>query len=139
MDEQLLDTWAIHNRIILYLLDALEPEGLRSVPAGGKGRSVAQMLAHLHNIRLTWLEVSAPDLMNGLDRLETRSKAAKEALTQEALRRAIEASGRAFEALFRQGLEKGKIKNPKPHLMGFFGYVIAHEWYHVGEVCMALE
>jgi uncharacterized damage-inducible protein DinB len=55
------------------------------------------------------------------------------------LRRSIEASGRALEALFRQGLEKGKIKNTRPHLMGFFGYVIAHEWYHVGEVCMTLE
>ena len=40
MDEkQLLETWEIHNRINLYLLDAVEPAALVSLSAS-KGRTV---------------------------------------------------------------------------------------------------
>jgi len=38
---QLLETWEIHNRINLYLLDAVEPEHLRDVSAS-KGRNVGE-------------------------------------------------------------------------------------------------
>src|SRR5205085_11698303 len=52
MDEkQFLDAWEIHNRINLYLLDAIEAEHLNDHLAS-KGRSVGEQFAHLHNVRL---------------------------------------------------------------------------------------
>jgi hypothetical protein len=44
MTEQLPETWAIHNRINLYLLDAVAPESLGSVSAsrGGNGRGTVR-------------------------------------------------------------------------------------------------
>jgi len=60
-DKQLLETWDIHNRINLYLLDAIEPENLSSQLAS-KGRNVGEQFAHLHNVRLMWLKVSAPEI-----------------------------------------------------------------------------
>jgi hypothetical protein len=41
MMEPLLEMWEIHNRINLYLLDAIPPEALRAVSAS-KGRAVGE-------------------------------------------------------------------------------------------------
>jgi len=69
MDEnQFLETWNIHNRINLYLLEAIEPATLGSYSAS-KGRSVGEQFAHMHNVRLMWVKAAAPEL---LDRLAIR-------------------------------------------------------------------
>ena len=71
--EQFLDTWAIHNRILLYLLTEIPEEALAGVSASG-GRSVGQMLAHVHNVRLMWLEASAPDLLATVSKIPAKKK-----------------------------------------------------------------
>lgn len=91
------------------------------------------MFAHLHNVRLMWLELT-PELLRGLAKVE-RDKAADKKL----LRRSLEASGRAMEALLKQGIAAGKIKGFKPHPVAFLGYAIAHESYHLGEIGMTLK
>ncbi|HVH13966.1 MAG TPA: DinB family protein, partial [Longimicrobium sp.] len=52
---QLIDTWRIHDRINHYLLDAVPAEALSSVSAS-KGRTVGEQIAHVHNVRLMWLQ-----------------------------------------------------------------------------------
>lgn len=46
MENQLLETWRIHCRINLYLLDATVSEAFSSPPPA-KGRSFAQMFAYI--------------------------------------------------------------------------------------------
>jgi len=41
LEEQILDSWNIHNRINLYLIDAIPPETLSGVSAS-KGRNVGE-------------------------------------------------------------------------------------------------
>src|SRR5438067_1400141 len=118
MEEQVLDTWRINNRINLYMLDAVAPEALSGVSAS-KGRSVGQQFAHLNNARLMWFKPSAPDLLEGLAKIENH-----EASDKALLRRSLEASGRATEEMIRRGLETGNIKYFKPHPMAFLGYMI---------------
>lgn len=133
MEEQLLQTWNIHNRINLYLLDAVSPEALGGVSAS-KGRSVGEQLAHIHNVRLMWVKSALPEMMDGLTKVEKA-----EAGNKESLRRALEASGRAIESLLKQGLQAGgKIKGFKPHAVAFAGYIISHESYHRGEISITL-
>jgi hypothetical protein len=96
------------------------------------------MLAHLHNSRLAWLDASAPDLMAGQEKVSARTKADREAITKDVLRAALEQSGRAMEVLFQRGVETGKIKNTRQPVIGFYSYVLAHEWYHIGELCLML-
>jgi len=134
MDDQVVDTWHIHNRVNLYLLDAIKPEALSSVTATSKIRSVARMSAHMHNVRLMWLKASAPELRGTIEKIEP-SEAAHD--TQR-LRRALEQSGQAMAVLIERGLKTGKIKGFKPHPIGFVGYAISHESYHRGEICIAL-
>ena len=70
--EQIIDSWHIHSRITFYLLDAIPEEALAGV-AASKGRSVGQMFAHVHNVRVMWLESAAPTLRNGLSKISSDS------------------------------------------------------------------
>lgn len=134
MEEQLVATWNIHDRIHRYLLDAIPPEALGSVSAS-KGRTVAEQLAHVHNVRLMWLGSAAPELLDGLQKIEKGAAADKETLSA-----ALTASGRAIEALLRKSFASGgRIKGFKPHAAAFLGYLISHESHHRGQIVLTLK
>ncbi|MFN2511091.1 MAG: DinB family protein [Pyrinomonadaceae bacterium] len=56
--KQFLEAWDIHNRVNLYVLEAIDPEHLKDVSAS-KGRTVGEQFAHIHNVRLMWLKSAA--------------------------------------------------------------------------------
>jgi uncharacterized damage-inducible protein DinB len=134
MEEPLIETWAIHNRINLYLLDAIPDDAMGSTPSP-KCRTVYDLFAHIHNVRLMWLKAAAPALLEGLEKLETKTVGDK-----AQLRSALEGSGRAIEGLLRQAMAAGgKVKNFKPHATAFLGYLISHESHHRGQAGWALK
>jgi uncharacterized damage-inducible protein DinB len=134
VEEQLIETWAIHNRINLYFLEAIPDDALgSSLPT--KSRSVYDLFAHMHNVRLLWLKSSAPALLEGLSKIETKTVGDK-----RELRKALESSGRAIEALLWQAfVAGGKLKGFKPHAVAFLGYLISHESHHRGQAGWALK
>lgn len=133
MADPLTDTWQIHNRINLYLLDAIPAEALDDV-APTRGRSVAEQFAHMHNVRLMWLNSAAPDLLGDLAKLE--KGAAPDAVV---LRASLEASGAAIERLLESAAGTGRIKGFKPHATAFLGYLISHESHHRGQIATTLK
>lgn len=134
MKEQFLETWQIHQRVNLYLLDALAEPQLQAVSAS-KGRKVGEQFAHLHNVRLMWLQSAAPELLTGLQKLEKT-----EAENKATLRAALEASAAAITALLDKALSTtGKVKGFNPHAVGFLGYLISHESHHRGQIALALK
>ncbi len=135
MDEPLLDTWRIHNRINLYLLDALDAASLAAVPPGAKGRSVAEQFAHLHNVRLMWLKQAAPEFLEGMNKIEKT-----EAADAKRLAEALADSARGVESLLKKSLSAGgRVKGFKPHVWAFLGYLISHESHHRGQIMLALR
>ncbi|MFL6230187.1 MAG: DinB family protein [Pyrinomonadaceae bacterium] len=131
---QLLETWDTHNRINLYLLDAIQPEALRAVSAS-KGRDVGEQFAHLHNVRLMWLKSAAPELIGDLVKIERGAPADKAALSG-----ALEASGRAVrELLAKAAADGGRVKGFKPHVVAFLGYLVSHESHHRGQIALTLK
>jgi uncharacterized damage-inducible protein DinB len=132
VEEQLIDTWRIANRTHRYVLDALTEEALAGA-AASKGRSVGEQFAHIHNVRLLWLQGAAPALAGGLIKLEKGQSG-----DIGALREALSASGKAVAALLEQGLREGRIKGFKPHPQAFLGYLLSHEFYHQGEIGVIL-
>src|SRR5207244_769672 len=106
--------WSIHNRIMLFLLGGIAEEALADAP-GPRKRTVADHLAHIHNVRLMWLKVAALDLMDGLTKIEKESP-----IGLNLLRASFEASGAAVtELLRRAAAEGGMVKGFKPHAAAF--------------------
>jgi uncharacterized damage-inducible protein DinB len=134
MEDQLVDTWQIHDRINLYLLEAVPDAALGNTSAS-KGRSVGEQFAHIHDVRLMWLKAAAPELLEGLEKFP------KEAATDKArLREALTRSGEAIAALLRKASAAGgRVKNFKPHVTAFLGYLISHESHHRGHIGLTLK
>jgi uncharacterized damage-inducible protein DinB len=130
----LLETWQIHDRINLYLLDAIEATSLGSHSAS-KGRSVGEQFAHVHNVRLMWLKSAAPELMQGLVKIES-----DQATDKKLLRKSLVDSGAAIGTLLSNSIEAGgKIKGFRPHATAFLGYLISHESHHRGQIAVTLK
>lgn len=132
MIQQLIETWHIHNRINLYLLDAINESHLADISAS-KGRNAGEQFAHIHNVRLMWLKASAPELLYGLDKIE------KGAIGKKLLSTELTKSAEAIAALLQKGFETGKIKGFKPHAAAFMGYLISHESHHRGQLMLTLK
>lgn len=128
---ELVEAWRIHNRIQLYVLDAIEPEALAI--SGPKGRTVGAQFVHLNNVRRMWLEASAPDLAADVAKIDPKTDPDK-ALIREALER----SGDAISVLIARGEEAERVKGFKPSPTAFFGYLVSHESYHQGDIGVRL-
>lgn len=134
MENPLVETWLIHDRIHAYFLDAIAPEALDAT-IGGKGRTVRDQFGHVHDVRLMWLKSAAPDLLAGLEKVGSKSDATKEQLAC-----ALAASGAAIAEMLRRAIASGgKLKGFKPHATAFVGYLISHESHHRGQVGWTLK
>jgi len=125
------EAWQIHNRINLYLLEAVNETSLQDV-LSSKGRNVGEQFAHINNVRLMWLKVANITLLEGLVKIE------KADISKEKLKDALTQSGAAIETLFDQAIDE-KIKGFKPHATAFLGYLISHESHHRGQIMLALK
>lgn len=133
-DQQLLETWEIHDRINLYLLDSVDPGSLSNLSAS-KGRTVGEQFAHIHNVRLMWLKSAAPGLLKGLTKVEK-----EQAGDKKLLRKSLSDSGAAIKSLLSQSLQEGgRVKGFKPHVTAFLGYLISHESHHRGQIILSLK
>src|SRR5260370_15024796 len=133
-DKQLLESWQIHDRINVYLVEAVDSAYLDSHSAS-KGRSVGEQFAHSHNVRLMWLKSAAPDLLKGLTKIEN-----EQANDKKVLSKSLVDSDKAVGVLLSQSLAAGgKVKGFKPHAAAFLGYLIAHESHHRGQIGWTLK
>lgn len=132
--EQIIDTWEINNRLDLYLLDSIAEDHM-SDALSSKGRDVAKQFAHMHNVRLMWLKAAAPDLN------EKQSKIENDAVVDKALLKdRLSQSAKAISELLSRAVDNGgKVKGFKPHVIGFLGYLIAHDSHHRSQVILALK
>ena len=130
--DQLIETGQINNRIDLYLLDAISEEYLADTLAS-KGRDVGKQFAHIHNVRLMWLKVAAPDLNEKQTKLDDN-------ITKDFLKTRLTESGLATEELIARAVDNGgKVKGFKPQVTAFLGYLLAHDAHHRSQIIIALK
>jgi len=134
MKEQLSDTWQINNRMNLLLVDNITDEGMNKT-LSPRGRTVYLQLVHIHNVRLSSLEVCAPDIFKRHPLIKKDT-----VFNRKLLRKGFEDSANGIEELFTRGLDGGgKVENFKKGLLPMLGYFISHESHHRGSIVLTLK
>jgi len=127
--DALIAACVTNHRINLYLVQNLPDAGWRAEPPGNKGRTIAAMVAHIHNVRLMWLKAA------GVTTLP--AKLDPESVTKQQALQGLEESWLAIEQTLLFSLNgDGKIKGFKPDVASFFAYLVAHDAHHRGQITM---
>ena len=135
MIEQALETWRINNRINLFLLAKVSEAGLASTLSTRGGRDVAGQFGHLHNVRIGWMKVCAPDLAKTLKPFPAKTHPSRAKLAE-----ALESSGEAVAEMLARALgDQGRLKGFKRGALPALGYLIAHDSHHRGSILLTLK
>jgi len=125
----LLNAFNINNRINRYLIENLPPDAWRAKPADGKGRTIAAIVAHMHNVRVMWLKATKYE--------EVPLQLDRATVTPTQALRGLESSREALSVVLSLAIAgDGRIRNFRPDVAGFFGYLIAHDAHHRGQITM---
>jgi uncharacterized damage-inducible protein DinB len=113
-----------------YLVERLHPTVWRALPPGPKVRSIAALVAHLHNCGLVYVQRAAPGLQvpGELDRFR---------VTQGQAARALAQKRKAVLAIAGAALEQGTRIDGFPHdTATFLAYYMVHDGHHRGQIVM---
>lgn len=137
--QEMAQAYIVNDRMNQLLLEHLDARAWRAKLPGQKGRTIADIFAHMHNIRRKWLRLSAPHLKlpARLDRRRCTPKQARAALAESALG----CSEMLAEALtVPQGRVQSFLRDgwARPWRPGaaMFAYMISHDAHHRGQACM---
>jgi uncharacterized damage-inducible protein DinB len=128
LSEALLNAFETNDRINQFLLENIPEAAWRAEPPGGKGREIAAIFSHMHNVRVMWLKATKGKIPAQLDR---------HTVTPAQTHKALDASRDALKEVLQTSLNSdGRIKGFRPDVAGFVGYLIAHDAHHRGQITM---
>lgn len=135
----LLETYGVNERMHQVVLEHLDPAAWRAQMPGVKGRTLAAIFAHVHNVRRKWLRLSAPHLAlpAPLHRVTCTQEQVRAALAESAtlcgemLGEALGGSDHRVKLFRRDALAKSWPTGP-----AMVTYMITHEAHHRGQACM---
>ena len=134
----LQETYAVSERMNQLVLECLDSRAWRARLPGSKGRTIAAIFTHVHNIRCKWLRLSAPHLKPPPRLHHTRC-------TQKQAKQALAKSAELCSKMLAEALApRGRVKKfhrdgwAKPWAPGaaMVAYMIVHESHHRGQACM---
>ncbi len=132
--QQSIDTWLTNNRINMTMIDELPAEALEASLSKRGGRTIALQFAHMHDVRLKWLEVCVPALY------KTQAKINKEGKVDKALlKKQLTSSANALADWMKTADDDGKLKGYKKGIVFLLGYFLAHEAHHRGSILLTAK
>jgi uncharacterized damage-inducible protein DinB len=133
-----VESYAVNERMNQIVLEHLDDAAWRVKPPGSKGRTIAAIVAHVHNVRRKWLRLSAPHLEvpAALDRARCTKQEAQAALAESAARCA-EMLADAWSTPKRvKSFRRDGWARPWPAGAAMAAYMISHDAHHRGQVCL---
>jgi len=128
------EAYAVNDCMNQLVLEHLDQRAWRAKPPGNKGRTIAAIFAHVHNVRRKWLRLSAPHLKlpAPLHRARCTPKQARAALAESAARCCeMLANPNRIEKFLRDGWAR-----PWTPGAAMFAYMISHDAHHRGQICL---
>ena len=133
MGSQLVEAWRMSNEANLFLLAQI-PKAYLEDRYAPRTRTVAAQFAHMHNVRLRWVQHSAPKLVG---KPASFPRAAQPNKTE--LKRALVASSKIVARYLEDCDTEGKVKRWNGSPATVLGYLIAHEAQHRGLAMVAMR
>lgn len=138
--EALLESWDRNNTILTNLVKSL-PEGSLDLRPSETSWPVAVHFSHIHQTRLYWLSMAAPEFEHGvaeLFRQEGDTWFAERDL--EKVLAGLEASRKAVRDAVETHIKSGTVPlGPYTHPVQFLQHMFWHEGYHYGQLMLALK
>ncbi|HYM21818.1 MAG TPA: DinB family protein [Vicinamibacterales bacterium] len=132
--EPLLDSWDRNNTILINLLRAV-PDDALDIRATASGPSVAQLFAHIHYVRLVFVEEDAPEHARPLPAEEWAEPPSIEGIVRD-----LAASAQAVRDAVRGRIDAGRgMDMHYDHPILMLQHLIWHEGYHHGQIKLALK
>jgi uncharacterized damage-inducible protein DinB len=132
--EALLDSWDRNNIILLNLLGALPEGGLETKAVEG-GPSIAQLLTHIHFVRLAFVFEDAPEFARKMPEEEWTVE-----LDPGRIARMLNDSAKAVRDAVRSRVEAGRDMDLHyDHPILLLQHMVWHEGYHHGQMKLALK
>lgn len=123
----LIEAFLTNERVGQMLLDLIDPKIWCAPPACSKRRNIATTFAHIHNVRVMRLGMSAKRKRPArLDRAD---------VTQAQAKRALSESAQAMAHLIEDSLSAGgHVQNYRPDVVALVCAAINHEAHHRGQI-----
>ena len=137
--QQMIEAYAVNDRMYQMILKHLDPRAWKATPSASRTRSIAAMIAHVHNVRCKWLRLSAPHLQRPalLDRSRCTQKQASVAMAASAaqccemLNDSLAAPNGRTKVFLRDGWSR-----PWAPGAAMFAYMLSHDAHHRGQICL---
>jgi uncharacterized damage-inducible protein DinB len=127
----MVESYAVNERMYQLVLERLDPAAWRAKLPGGKGRTIADIVVHVHNIRRKWLRLSDPQgkVPAAIDRSRCTQAEARTALA--------ESGARCCEMIAEAStFRRDGWARPWPAGAAMVAYMITHDAHHRGQICM---
>ena len=135
INTQILETWGIHNRILLLVLQNIPEEAMDASMSARGGRDISRQFAHLFNVRMSRLSSFSNKLGIDLVPFEKGESPDKDRLLE-----VFKLSGEVMEKYIRTCIEKnGEVSNFKRGIVPMLGYYISHEAHHRGSILLTMK
>jgi uncharacterized damage-inducible protein DinB len=132
--EALLDSWDRNNTILINLLRLVSEDGM-DVRATPDGPSVAELLAHIHYVRLVFVEEDAPEFVRAVPSGEWQPPPDRDRIAVM-----LDESANAIRDAVKGRLQSGRpMELHYDHPILMLQHMLWHEGYHHGQIKLALK
>jgi len=136
--EALLDSWDLNNAILVNLLRALPEGGLETRVMEGSP-SIAEMLTHIHYVRLVFVFEDAPEFAPQFAKDLPKEEWAAEH-DPDRIAQMLNDSAKVVRDAVKSRVESGQdMKLHYDHPILMLQHMIWHEGYHHGQIKLALK